>query len=944
MASFSVSPTTVCIGDNVQLTNTSTTPADSIDTWHYYGDGGYYVSSCSDAQNVTSPFTHATGSQNISMVACYRGCCDSTAAQQITVNGPLATFSVAMDCNSPYLFNFAADTGDASYWTWNFGDSDSIPNSTAINISHTYTATGDYNVILTAYNPSHPTCKNSVDTVKVHVRDIKANFTYDSLLCSKTPHNFDASISTGVYADPHNGYIWIWGDGTHLDITGSSAISHTFSASGRDTVTLIVKDINGCADTITKIVRAFSATASFTVNPVMCANSIVTFTNTSTSDTSISNSTGYIWHFGDGSTSTQQNPTHTYSVSNTSITSVTVTLFATDTLGCVDSTKKTISISRPSAVFHPTSSIAICAGSTVNFLSSNSYPNMTWSYGDGTTLGPTPPTTTTSHSYTTSGNYTITLTVMDAAGCTDIKSYNQPINVQNVPQVYITSPAFNNSNLCYPYQAHFTDSSVVNIFASRGWNLHNGTPTNNNLDSVGLLCPLPGTYSVTLTETTTNGCKDSITKTIKVNGPLADFSVSPDTICKGQSITFTIKDTSDVDTWHWDFGDGKDTTGKSPISHTYNVHPPNVNGTTNVQLIYWSKDSTCAQSIPHQISIRQVIAAFNRNHVPESLIDTAHCIGVRDTFLNNSTGASTYGWNYGDGSATNTTVFSPAHTYTVAGTYNVELYIKDNVAGCVDTLIKKMIIYPLFSVTATGDTICQGKTAQLNASAANTYSWTAQTGVGLSSAVIANPTTSPSVTATYTLMASDANGCKDSVNNVVVYVIQAPDTVEDVHTIVIGQTYTLPGSQVTAGFTYTWSPTANLSCTNCPMPVFSGTVDAHYVETIADTRGCFSAHSTFDIKVEPLASVDVPTAFTPNGDGTNDIVYVAGWGIKSLQYFKIYNRWGELVFESNDINVGWDGTYRGTPQNIETYVYQVSATSYISQEPITKKGYIKLLR
>src|ERR1700756_1561717 len=70
VASFSVSPTSVCIGDNVQLTNTSTTPADSIDTWHYYGDGGYYVSSCTDAPNVLSSFTHATGPQNISMVAC----------------------------------------------------------------------------------------------------------------------------------------------------------------------------------------------------------------------------------------------------------------------------------------------------------------------------------------------------------------------------------------------------------------------------------------------------------------------------------------------------------------------------------------------------------------------------------------------------------------------------------------------------------------------------------------------------------------------------------------------------------------------------------------------------------------------------------------------------------------------------------------------------------
>ncbi len=128
------------------------------------------------------------------------------------------------------------------------------------------------------------------------------------------------------------------------------------------------------------------------------------------------------------------------------------------------------------------------------------------------------------------------------------------------------------------------------------------------------------------------------------------------------------------------------------------------------------------------------------------------------------------------------------------------------------------------------------------------------------------------------------------------------------------------------------------------MPIFNGTVTANYIETIADVRGCFVAHSTFEIIVKPLASMDVPTAFTPNGDGTNEIVYVGGWGLKSLNYFRIYNRWGELVFESNDLLVGWDGTYKGVPQNIETYVYQASANTYIGTEPITKKGYIKLLR
>ncbi|HTA61528.1 MAG TPA: PKD domain-containing protein [Bacteroidia bacterium] len=939
VADFSVSPTTVCIGDNVQLTNTSPTSTDSIDTWHYYGDGGYYISSCSNSPNVTWPFTHATGPQDVSLVACYRGCCDSvTKTNAVTVNGPLAEFSVAMDCSLPHVFNFTGNISDAVNWTWDFGDGNSVPNSTASSISHTYAATGDYNVVLTAFNLGNGCNRPSSYTTTVHVKDLEADFTYDALLCSKTSHNFDASISTNVYTDAHNGYIWLWGDNTHVDITPNTAISHTFSASGTYTVTLMVKDANGCSDTMKKVIKAYSTAASFITNTVMCSNSTLTFTNTSTSDTTITSSTGYYWNFGDLTTQTDtsrsQNPSYTYSIS-AGVTSVTVTLISTNTLSCTDTARKVISISRPSAAIHNTSSANICANSAVNFASNNGtlYPSMTWNFGDGATLGPTPPTTSTTHSYTTSGNYTVTLSVVDAVGCTDTKPANVLVNVQNIPQVFITSPAFRQS-LCAPYQAHYKDNSTVNVFASRVWNTHDGTIFNNTYDSISHPYSVPGTYTISLTETTTNGCTSTADSVIKVNGPVGDFTLTPGVICKGQSITFTLIDTSNVDNWNWDFGDGTTANAISPITHIYNFHPQNNTGSTSVGLVLYSK--TCSLPQSHPVSIRQVIADFVRS-------DSAHCLGIRDTFKNTSQGASIYGWNLGNG--VTDTAYSPIYQYTVAGTYNVMLHIKDNVAGCVDTMIKKMYIYPPFTVTAIGDTICQDQLAHLSASNATTYSWTAQAGAApLSSYSIANPTTSPSVTTTYSVTASDINGCKDD-TSAVVYVIQRPDTVEDVKSIVIGQTYTLQGGQINnAGYTFAWSPTNNLSCTSCPAPVFNGTVDAHYVETISDTRGCFVAHSTFDIHIEPLASVDVPTAFTPNGDGANDIVYVDGWGIKSLQYFKIYNRWGELVFESNDIKVGWDGTYRGTPQNTETYVYQVSVITYISQDPIIKKGYIKLLR
>jgi gliding motility-associated-like protein len=87
----------------------------------------------------------------------------------------------------------------------------------------------------------------------------------------------------------------------------------------------------------------------------------------------------------------------------------------------------------------------------------------------------------------------------------------------------------------------------------------------------------------------------------------------------------------------------------------------------------------------------------------------------------------------------------------------------------------------------------------------------------------------------------------------------------------------------------------------------------------------------------------VPSAFTPNGDGVNDRIYPDGWGLKKLLYFKIFNRWGQLIYSSNDLKEGWDGTFQGVLQNVETYVYQVSALSY-TDETLSKTGSFKLLR
>jgi len=110
-----------------------------------------------------------------------------------------------------------------------------------------------------------------------------------------------------------------------------------------------------------------------------------------------------------------------------------------------------------------------------------------------------------------------------------------------------------------------------------------------------------------------------------------------------------------------------------------------------------------------------------------------------------------------------------------------------------------------------------------------------------------------------------------------------------------------------------------------------------------DVFGCSNATYEFDIHIYPETFIDLPTTFTPNGDGVNDIIYVKGWGIRELKSFMIYNRWGELVFETSDIDVGWNGIYKGILQNNDIYVYKVRATNWSDKE-LTKEGHINLMR
>jgi gliding motility-associated-like protein len=162
-----------------------------------------------------------------------------------------------------------------------------------------------------------------------------------------------------------------------------------------------------------------------------------------------------------------------------------------------------------------------------------------------------------------------------------------------------------------------------------------------------------------------------------------------------------------------------------------------------------------------------------------------------------------------------------------------------------------------------------------------------------------------------------------------------------------GLSYQVPGVASVSGIV--WVPSTALDNPNIINPTFRTKDDTiNYVITATDTTGC-SASTKLKIAIQDCRSyLHVPDAFSPNGNGTNDHFTIFANRISSYE-LKIYNRWGQLVYETNDLNElndltkGWDGKYKGQEQNVGTFVYYLHAVDEFTQE-INRKGNITLLR
>jgi gliding motility-associated-like protein len=316
--------------------------------------------------------------------------------------------------------------------------------------------------------------------------------------------------------------------------------------------------------------------------------------------------------------------------------------------------------------------------------------------------------------------------------------------------------------------------------------------------------------------------------------------------------------------------------------------------------------------------------------------DTTICL-TDSVRLNASTDGLQFTWSPA-ASVSNPNVRNPFARPTAATTTYT---ITSNIGKCQskDDIVVRTVPYPV-AVASADTSICFGGAAPLRASGGIDYRWSPSS--GLSSNNIANPIATPGISTRYIVAVYDNKGCpKPGIDSVIVRVVPPiPAFAGNDTAIVLGQPLQLNAS---GGSGYRWTPSTGLNNPNISNPIASLSSDFSYAVRVSSPEGCFAV-DTINIKVfNTNPDIFVPTAFTPNNDKKNDVLRPIPVGISKLDYFKIYNRYGELVFSTTEIGKGWDGRYKGNSPGSTTYAWYVQGTDYTGKT-IFKKGTSTLIR
>jgi gliding motility-associated-like protein len=705
---------------------------------------------------------------------------------------------------------------------------------------------------------------------------------------------------------------------------------HVFTDTGTYNVMLIGIDSNSCNITDTAYVQVWvrndSINADFLPNATIdCNNRNIRATTTGFP------TTRYQWSFGDGNFSTSNSVNHNY----TSAGNYQVTLIVSDSTKCnlTDTFRANISIPPLIDLNIVPSNSEGCSPLSVNFNNNTGYAFGTykWYFGDGDSSSLASPT----HVYLNEGNYTATVYWQDTNTCNKLDTAIFQISVIDSS----ADAGFNSSRIFYG-----CDSVLVSVLSnyqgadSEFWYFGNNYSATGNAASYTFIAPAFDTIWHIIIDND-KICKPIDTAYIIVSlEPLTTGYSIADTIgCVPFTTSFSGITPLATTEFYWFFGNGDSASG-SQVQQTYTAE-----GVYSVLQV--AVDSNSCVSIDSNYANIYVIddfvdAQFDINIINQC--DSDLYILLDDRSIN----AVNFYWDFGDGNTS--TLQNPDHHYYTPGTYIITLIAEDT-SRChpLDTIRKTVTLKPNSVANFEGFNVCRGFAITFSNQSiiAPQSFWDFGDG-GFSNSD--NPSHVYASAGDYnvTLVITDTSSCNvsDTITKTFT-VFEQPDAQFYMEKDTYGfQTPVVFTNQSINANTYYWSfGDGNLSNEFSPTHIYDNTFGWQNVclEVYTADAPC---RDTFCDRLYILFTplIGVPNAFSPNGDGLNDIVRVEGKGIVELE-FRIFNRWGQEVFYTTDPKIGWDGVFKGEPQDMEVYTYFAKA-KFITGQPALLKGNITLLR
>jgi gliding motility-associated-like protein len=462
------------------------------------------------------------------------------------------------------------------------------------------------------------------------------------------------------------------------------------------------------------------------------------------------------------------------------------------------------------------------------------------------------------------------------------------------------------------------------------WNFGDGSPVSTSTNPSHTYS-VNGNYTVSLTATDINGCNNIFTNTVSI------FNFTPgvasgSVICSGNSANISASGGTSY-TW----------SPSALISNTSIANPivtPTVSTIYTVTILNNSLGNNCLRTLTTSVIVNPKPNA-NFNY-------TINPCGGGVTF-NDLSAANITAWQWTLSPTATSTVQNPYNFYSSGGTHTITLIVT-NSDGCKDTSAQIITVGIPPAVSATGGSlICKGYYAQLSATGGVTYQWTPT--VSLNLPFTANPEATPTISTQYSVVITTSlivNGlpCQflltTNVNVTQPSVIPVGANANPI-IVTTGSATTLtyigdpgaivnwlPPGSTTPGIGYTVTAYPDRPTTYTAVASYGACKESAQVRVDAYSAGCLDG------------DVFVPNTFTPNGDGKNDLLFVRGLKVEEI-YFAVYNRWGEMVFETNDKTKGWDGIYKGRAADVGVFGWYLKVKC-INGEESFKKGNVTLVR